>query len=136
MNQPQTAVAQAETLFPSGPWSGYYLHHGSTDRHKMGLDLKFAAGLVDGSGDDDIGRFQVRGHYDPATLVVTWTKAYPGSHDVHYRGFREGRGIWGTWEVRSDRTGGFQIWPGGDAGEAAEQATTSAGRPEATKVKP
>ena len=32
-------------------------------------------------------------------------------HDVFYRGFREGKGIWGTWEILWDARGGFHIWP-------------------------
>ena len=34
-----------------------------------------------------------------------------GRHDVAYRGFREGKGIWGTWEINTLAHGGFQIWP-------------------------
>src|SRR5688572_13115284 len=66
-----TTVAQTDTLFPSGPWTGYYVHHHSPERHRMDLDLRFADGLVDGTGTDDVGRFVIRGHYDRETLVVT-----------------------------------------------------------------
>jgi hypothetical protein len=30
---------------------------------------------------------------------------------VAYRGFREGKGIWGTWEITVLNRGGFHIWP-------------------------
>jgi hypothetical protein len=30
---------------------------------------------------------------------------------VFYRGFREGKGIWGTWEITIQYHGGFHIWP-------------------------
>jgi hypothetical protein len=30
---------------------------------------------------------------------------------VFYRGFREGKGIWGTWEISVIGHGGFHIWP-------------------------
>jgi hypothetical protein len=40
-----------------------------------------------------------------------WTKSYAGAHDVFYRGFREGKGIWGTWEISLFGHGGFYIWP-------------------------
>ena len=43
--------------------------------------------------------------------VADWTKTYIGAHDVFYRGFREGKGIWGTWEILWDARGGFHIWP-------------------------
>lgn len=40
------------------------------------------------------------------------------AHDVFYKGFREGKGIWGTWEIRKVGRGGFHIWPlGGDGDE-------------------
>lgn len=106
-----------DTEFPSGPWVGYYIYgSGSRDRHRMDLDLRFRDGLVRGTGVDDVDRFSVRGHYDRESHIVTWHKNYP-NHDVWYRGFREGRGIWGTWEIGSHSTGGFMIWPKGSGGE-------------------
>jgi hypothetical protein len=36
---------------------------------------------------------------------------------VTFRGFREGKGIWGTWEIGSAWKGGFHIWPLGDEPE-------------------
>jgi hypothetical protein len=43
-----------------------------------------------------------------------------GGHDVFYKGFREGKGIWGSWEV-DEATGGFRIWPlaSGENGDGA-----------------
>jgi hypothetical protein len=92
----------------------------------MDLALTFANGAMGGDGADDIGKFLVRGRYDAANLECHWTKSYIGAHDVFYRGFREGKGIWGTWEIRNDSRGGFHIWPrqAGDGdmqSEAAEQ---------------
>src|SRR5262249_6411253 len=69
-----------------------------------------------GDGNDDIGRFLIRGKYDAVNRECHWTKTYPGSHDVHYRGFREGKGIWGTWEIGLFAHGGFHIWPKGEQG--------------------
>ena len=34
-----------------------------------------------------------------------------GLHDVSYKGYNEGKGIWGQWEVGSTWRGGFHIWP-------------------------
>ncbi len=68
-------------------------------------------GNMSGDGDDDVGRFLVKGRYDAASLECHWTKTYVGSHDVFYRGFREGKGIWGTWEIGLLAHGGFHIWP-------------------------
>ena len=45
-------------------------------------------------------------------------------HDVFYRGFREGKGIWGTWEIGSYCGGGFHIWPR-QAGEWEEAAVSA-----------
>ena len=39
---------------------------------------------------------------------------------MFYRGFREGKGIWGTWEITIQYHGGFHIWPlGEEEGERA-----------------
>ncbi len=120
MKHEETAVLD-DTTFPSGPWLGYYTYGEARDRHRMDLDLRFRDGLVDGAGIDDIAPFRIRGHYDRDTLVVTWHKTY-ASHDVWYRGFREGRGIWGTWEIGSHSRGGFMIWPKGIGESHAEHA--------------
>lgn len=108
-----------DAIFPSGPWVGYYVYPGSPERHRMDLELTFRGSLVDGQGTDDIARFFIRGRYDGGRLEVWWVKQYPGSHDVYYRGFREGRGIWGVWEIGETSRGGFMIWPRG-AGEAGQ----------------
>jgi hypothetical protein len=98
--------------FPSGPWAGFY-NYGPGDRHRMGLNLDFGSGSISGDGDDDVGPFLIHGRYDSANRECHWTKTYPGSHEVYYRGFREGRGIWGTWEIGVLAHGGFHIWPKG-----------------------
>lgn len=115
-----------EALFPSGPWTGFY-NYRPGDRHRMDLELTFREGRMEGVGVDDIGRFVVRGRYDAESLECWWTKTYIGGHDVFYRGFREGRGIWGTWEIPPFDHGGFHIWPctEGDAREAQEAQEAS-----------
>ena len=40
-----------------------------------------------------------------------WTKRYLGKHDVSYKGYNEGKGIWGLWEIPPSYKGGFHIWP-------------------------
>ncbi|HKS38891.1 MAG TPA: hypothetical protein VJW76_16980 [Verrucomicrobiae bacterium] len=99
-----------EPKFPSGPWVGFYTYRPG-DKHRMDLQLSFANGTVTGTGNDDVGLFLINGRYDAAGGECYWTKTYPGSHDVFYRGFREGKGIWGTWEIGNDSRGGFHIWP-------------------------
>ena len=116
--------------FPSGPWTGFY-NHRPGDNHRMDLRLQFNQGWISGDGMDDVGRFLIAGEYDEDLLECRWTKSYVGAHDVQYRGFREGKGVWGTWEIRTWHlgglgpfvgTGGFQIWPvaAGEASEARE----------------
>jgi hypothetical protein len=113
----------SEELFPSGPWTGFY-NYGPGDRHRMDLAITFMNGSITGAGADDIGAFAIRGRYDAANLECYWTKSYLGGHDVFYRGFREGKGIWGTWEIRNDSRGGFHIWPRtAGEGETRSEAT-------------
>jgi hypothetical protein len=107
-----TPTLSAEPTFPSGAWRGYYLHRTSHDRHAMFLTLSFANGVVDGAGTDDLGLFIIEGSYDAQNLELNWKKSYPGQKDASYRGFREGRGIWGVWSVDAGTAGGgFMIWP-------------------------
>jgi len=90
----------------------------------MDLDLSFANGNMTGSGSDNIGPFSITGRYDPANQECYWTKSYLDAHDVFYRGFREGKGIWGTWEIGIFGRGGFHIWPL-HSGESEEQTTAA-----------
>ena len=108
----------SEELFPSGPWVGFY-NYRPGNRHRMDLHLDFSAGRITGDGTDDIGTFMIKGKFDASTRECYWTKSYVGAHDVYYRGFREGKGIWGTWEITIRDHGGFHIWPR-RAGESEE----------------
>ncbi len=92
----------------------------------MDLDLTFANGTISGDGTDDVGWFVIGGGYDTASLECHWIKTYPGSHDVAYRGFREGKGIWGTWKLRSFSHGGFHIWPKAEGEGQSQAASTEA----------
>ena len=112
--------------FPSGPWTGFYNYGRSTRKHRMHLVLTFADHEVSGDGNDDIGNFVVIGRFDRTNGECNRTKTYIRGHDVCYRGFREGKGIWGVWELPSD-SGGFHIWPLGQ--EEGEQDYESAEEP-------
>jgi hypothetical protein len=85
----------------------------------MDLSLSFAQGSITGDGTDPIGPFIIRGRFDATSGECHWTKTYVGAHDVFYTGFREGKGIWGTWEIPGVWRGGFHIWPLGE--ENAEE---------------
>jgi hypothetical protein len=92
----------------------------------MDLVLAFADRAISGDGNDDIGQFVITGRFDEANWECYWTKTYIGAHDVYYRGFREGKGIWGVWEL-PDESGGFHIWPLGQ--EEGERDHKSAEEP-------
>src|SRR5918911_319196 len=100
--------------FPSGAWTGFYNYGARQKKHRMDLRLTFTDQKVSGDGCDDVGRFVVSGYFEQVGGECDWTKTYIGAHDVFYRGFREGKGIWGLWEIRSWWRGGFHIWPLGE----------------------
>ena len=84
----------------------------------MELRLNFHAGAIAGEGRDVVGPFLIRGRYDLTDGRCHWQKRYIAKHDVFYKGFNEGKGIWGTWEIPTTvdptfQTGGFHIWPEG-----------------------
>jgi hypothetical protein len=99
-----------ENDFPCGVWIGFYIYGTGGVQHRQELNLEFKDGWLRGDGFDDIGAFLIHGSYSAETREVRWVKNYPGSHNVRYRGFREGKGIWGTWTILTAR-GGFKIWP-------------------------
>ncbi|HMJ64441.1 MAG TPA: hypothetical protein VK615_03740 [Candidatus Binatia bacterium] len=113
----------SDSLFPTGQWTGFY-SYAPQNKHRMDMHLTFARGSIAGEGKDDVGVFFIKGKYDTATKECHWTKTYPGSHDVYYRGFREGKGIWGKWELNWG-SGGFHIWPRSEeTGDLHEQIET------------
>ena len=122
--QPDSLGGMSAGQFPSGEWTGFYVYSRRPDRFLMDLQLRFDSGRISGSGWDDIGSFEISGTYSEQTLECSWVKQYHGQHAVDYTGFREGKGIWGTWRVWGGK-GGFHIWPigaGGDALERSEKA--------------
>ena len=115
-------------LFSSGPWVGFYKYRSFPGgRHRMDLHLTFANGSIVGEGIDDVGRFLIKGRYDPTNDECYWTKSYIGAHDVFYRGFRDGKGIWGGWEIGPNWRGGFHIWPR-QAGDLEQESTATASK--------
>lgn len=112
-------------LFPSGPWTGFFLDKRVPGRHQMELRLTFADGRMTGEGRDRVGQFTVEGGYTPADGRCAFTKRYVKKHAVHYVGFNEGKGIWGTWNL-DDVTGGFHIWPEGMADPTVQHLSEEA----------
>jgi hypothetical protein len=115
-------LAVSDERFPSGPWVGFYTYT-PANKHRMELSLTFAGGRLRGEGLDDVGPFTVKGGYDAAAGECYWTKTYLGAHSVYYRGYREGKGIWGRWEISTLTHGGFHIWPLGENPGAAASET-------------
>jgi hypothetical protein len=95
----------------------------------MNLGLTFAKGTITGEGHDDVGPFVIRGKYDGKSAECHWTKSYVAKHDVFYKGFQEGKGILGGWEIGTKFHGGFHIWPVGSGGGDDETETKSEERP-------
>jgi hypothetical protein len=108
-----------EDEFTSGPWTGFYTYSDGR-RERMDLSLSFREGVVSGAGRDPVGPFGVLGRYDAETNGIYWTKTYVGRHSVFYKGCRDTRGIWGTWEIPPSGHGGFHIWPEGRGPGRAE----------------
>lgn len=106
---------ETDPRFPSGKWVGFFLDRRLPGRHRMELTLSFSGGRLTGEGR---GSFTFTGSYDVADGQCKWVKRYVKAHAIHYHGFNEGKGIWGTWELRWAGmvvTGGFHIWPEGMA---------------------
>lgn len=112
----------SDSNFPSGPWTGYYTYARIPGKCRTDVRFTFENGRITGEGNDSVGPFVISGGYDAVAKECYWTKTYVAAHDVFYKGFREGRGIWGTWEIGAFAKGGFELWPlGSDAGsEEAE----------------
>jgi hypothetical protein len=106
---PRMLPAATEVEFPSGAWTGFYQQTGR--RYSQDMELTFDGGVVRGAGWDNLGEFVIKGSYDLESREVRWTKLYVGKHRVYYRGFREGKGIWGTWRMPGQKRAGFHVWP-------------------------
>lgn len=113
-DRPCMSAAASDADFPSGPWTGFFLVEGS--KVPVDLELTFDGGVMRGGGWDLRGQFVVRGSYELDSREVRWTRRYDDGTRLTGRGFREGKGIWGTWRRRDGGTGGFHIWPLGASG--------------------
>ena len=109
----------SETNFPSGQWVGFYTYSNRSKRYLMDLILEFRNGAISGEGADGIGLFGIQGKYYPREKECFWLKTYFGRHSVPYTGYREQKGIWGTWTLDVVK-GGFHIWPIGEGTPADE----------------
>lgn len=118
MSEDSPVTLETDDRFPSGKWVGFFLQPPIEGRSQMELVLTFQNGVMTGEGRDWVGEFLIRGQYDVEDGQCHWLKQYIGQHQVFYRGFNEGRGIWGVWEIPHNlfgSQGGFHIWPEGMA---------------------
>lgn len=104
----------SDTPYPSGPWTGFFVYCTGGRRYRMDLLMNFAGGKITGEGADPMGPSLLSGRYDAEAGECWWLKTYVGAHHVVYRGYREGGGIWGTWQIGNGWRGGFHIWPLGE----------------------
>jgi hypothetical protein len=98
----------------------------------MDLQLTFDAGVLRGDGNDDVGAFTISGDYSATSLGCNWIKTYLGRHSVLYHGYREGKGIWGRWDIGRLAHGGFHIWP--CAASEGETVSKAAAEPRLTSA--
>jgi hypothetical protein len=135
VSQPAPADLETDPRFPSGPWTGFFLQKTVPGKHRMELRLTFSHGVMTGEGRDWVGDFIIRGKYALEDGKCHWTKRYLGKHDVLYKGYNEGKGIWGMWEIPPEQnlgqhwTGGFHIWPEGMPDPTDEYLTEAAEAP-------
>ncbi len=124
---------ETDPRFPSGPWTGFFLQRLVPGRQMMELRLTFREGVMVGEGRDPVGAFLIRGRYSVEDGRCHWTKRYVGKHDVFYKGFNEGKGIWGTWEIPTEPQincrGGFHIWPEGQGDPTGSHLSAAADLP-------
>ncbi len=130
-------IAEDDPMYPSGPWVGFFNYGPGGARFRQEMDLTFRNRRLAGDGfDGELGAFVIRGGFDPGRQKVWWTKTYPASHDVWYQGFREGKGIWGTWEIAGVGRGGFMIWPKALGEEPGLEAAAEEEEPVSAAVSP
>jgi len=117
--------AVVDTSFPSGSWHGYYRQY-NANHSLMTFELTFIDSVVEGGGQDEVGRYRIQGIFNPETLKVAFGKTYirgtgnpheNKGHTVEYRGERNrnpAQGLRGTWHVRLPHYSGdgpFHLWP-------------------------
>ncbi len=113
---PANPKHETDSRFPSGNWVGFFIDKRIPGKHWMELRLTFMQGQMTGEGRDWVGNFTINGIYEVSDGSCQFIKQYLGKHAVSYRGYNEGRGIWGSWKVTFAGvtcTGGFHIWPEG-----------------------
>src|SRR5690242_13765268 len=97
MKKVEPLDVETDPRFPSGKWLGFWKQGSS--RGEMECVLTFRKGVLTGAGRDRIGDFTFRGRYNANDGTCQWVKQYRGAHKVAYKGYNEGKGIWGVWNM-------------------------------------
>ena len=93
---------------PDGEWKGFYTYTSQNVKHHMSCYFTFSKGVINGTGNDDVGNYTWTGSYDDGLNIVL-TKSY-ARHQVFYKGYADENGIWGNWKIIKS-SGGFHLWP-------------------------
>jgi hypothetical protein len=93
----------------TGRWRGWWEQAGIGRRPMYNLTLHMDGGVIEGEGEDCIGPFTFRGHYDAAGNVEM-VKQYIGKHRLLYAGtYDDEGGISGRWIYAERWTGPFAL---------------------------
>lgn len=88
-------------------WEGVYLYEWTPGQeHAMQMMLSLHDGRIRGSGRDDVGNFDISGHFSGEDAF--FFKRYR-THTVEYRGTYRGNSISGIWTLPG-ACGEFQLW--------------------------
>ena len=109
-------LREDDARFPSGEWSGFYVHgFGTVPRHPVTFLLTFANGSIQGSDSADQARFSWSGTYS-TWEGRCWMHMRTPTQTVYFDGRVDVTGIRGLWEIHAACRGGFHFWPGGRKG--------------------
>ena len=68
---------EQDSRFPSGKWTGFFVQKNPPlGKQWMDLQCVFEKGIITASGNDIVGAFTFKGHYDIATGKCSWNKLY------------------------------------------------------------
>lgn len=76
----------------------------------MTCEIFFKDGIIGGHGSDEVGTFQLEGHFEDTTQKCEWLKVY-NTHSVTYAGQKLGNKIEGRWSIsdEEEREGEFEL---------------------------
>lgn len=98
----------------TGQWTGHYVQYGSEFpmRFKNFYIMPVPQGYIKGEGEDEIGKFVIKGSFNNNATAVRFAKTYIGQHTIYYQGEFTGSSIEGFWafDINSLGESTFKIW--------------------------